>query len=134
MTDTDIDTACQLLKKIDYQPVETLDRPANAEIQAALKTVAQKSEFQIFGVCAGGLGEGVAALKGYTQALGYDIPQDLTFDPVEGAVYIKFNPKSGLLYANSYTGDHRGVLVSCQSPYDGGLNEMYGHLPLDLFS
>ncbi|MDP5017066.1 MAG: DUF1824 family protein, partial [Dolichospermum sp.] len=28
---------------------------------------------------------------------------------------------------------HRGVLVSCQSYQEGGVNEMYGHLPLDLF-
>ncbi|MGB3614450.1 MAG: DUF1824 family protein, partial [Elainellaceae cyanobacterium] len=131
---TDIDAACQLLKKIEYRPIDTLDRPANAEVQVALKTVAQKSEFQIFGVCAGSLGEGVTALKDYTQALGYEIPQDLTFDPVEEAVYIKFNPKTGLIYADSYSGDHRGVLVSCQSDHDDGLNEMYGHLPLDLFS
>ncbi len=116
-----------------------LNRPANAEVQAALKAVAQKSEFQIFGVCAGSLGEGVAALEGYTQALGYELPQDLTFGAVEGAAYIKFNPKSGLLYADSYSGDHysgehRGVLVLCQSVHDDGPIEMYGHLPLDLFS
>jgi len=131
---TDIDAACQLLKKIEYRSIDTLDRPANAEVQVALKAVAQKSEFQIFGVCAGNLSEGVTALKDYTQALGYDLPQDLAFDPVEGAAYIKFNPKSGLIYADSYSGDHRGVLVSCQSAHDDGLNEMYGHLPLDLFS
>ncbi len=131
---TDIDTAHQLLKKFDCLPTDTPDRPANAEVRVALKIVAQASEFQIFGVCAGSLIEGMTALKDYTQALGYEIPQDLTFDAVEGAAYIKFNPKSGLVYTDSYSGDHRGVLVSCQSAYDNGLNEMYGHLPLDLFS
>jgi hypothetical protein len=38
-----------------------------------------------------------------------------------------------LCYLDSYAGHHRGVLVSCQSYQEGGVNEMYGHLPLDLF-
>ncbi|HEY9658957.1 MAG TPA: DUF1824 family protein [Allocoleopsis sp.] len=45
---------------------------------------------------------------------------------------MKFNPNASSCYADSYTGEHRGVLVSCQSA-DDGINEMYGHLPLDLF-
>ena len=51
----------------------------------------------------------------------------------EGPVYIKLNGKNGLCYLDSYSGHHRGVLVSCQSYQEGGINEMYGHLPLDLF-
>ncbi|MEL6222050.1 MAG: DUF1824 family protein [Cyanobacteria bacterium J06627_8] len=131
---TDIKTAHQLLKQFDCRPTEPIETPATADIQAALKAVAQQSDFQIFGVCASSLDEGVAALKQYAQALGYQIPQDTVFERVEGAAYIKFNPKAGLVYTDQYVGDHRGVLVSCQSAYADGWNEMYGHLPLDLFA
>lgn len=129
----DLQTAHQLLKQFDCLQTNPADCPPKETLQTALQTVASKSDFQIFGVCAGSLGEGVNALKAYAQALDYTLPEDYQLDEIEGAAYIKFNPKAGLIYADAYQGDHRGVLVSCQSAYDGGLNEMYGHLPLDLF-
>ncbi|MEM7773439.1 MAG: DUF1824 family protein [Cyanobacteria bacterium P01_E01_bin.6] len=131
---TSTTTAHQVLKAFDCLPTDTPDPPLKPDIQSALKTVASQSDFQIFGVCASNLSDGVDALTQYVQALGYTLPEDIQFDEVEGAVYIKFNPKAGLVYTDAYSGDHRGVLVSCQSAYEGGLNEMYGHLPLDLFS
>jgi hypothetical protein len=70
-------------------------------------------------------------MKTYSRALGYQPPTDLP--QPEGPVYIKLNGKNGLCYLDSYSGHHRGVLVSCQSYQEGGVNEMYGHLPLDLF-
>jgi hypothetical protein len=129
--DLDLTTAQQILKQFDY------DRPSPGEldrvsIQTALSCAAQHSEYQILGICADSLAQGVAALNSYATALGYAIAPD-SLTPIDGSVYIKFNPKSGLLYADSYTGEHRGVLVSCQSSYDGGLNDMFGHLPLTLF-
>jgi hypothetical protein len=131
---TDIETAHRRLKTFDCLPTDATEHPKNDEIQSALKAVAAQSEFQIFGVCASSVDEGLASLKAYAQALGYEIPPDATIGEVEGPAYIKFNPKAGLIYTDSYSGDHRGVLVSCQSAYDDGLNEMYGHLPLDLFA
>lgn len=112
----------------DAQPTSNL-----RVIQEALLTVAQHSDYQILGICADSLEQGLATLKAYAKALGYEIgaaelPQTL------GAVYIKFNPKSGLLYTDGYTGEHRGVLVSCQSAEETDINEMYGHLPLSLFT
>lgn len=101
------------------------------QLRQALLQVAHQSDDQLLGICADTLSQGQRALETYAKALGYTPnPQ---FSPIQGAVYIKFNPKSELCYANSYSGDHRGVLVSCQSADESGLNEMYGHLPLDLF-
>ncbi|HEY9597410.1 MAG TPA: DUF1824 family protein [Cyanophyceae cyanobacterium] len=102
-----------------------------ALIQQALLVLAENSDYQILGICADTMEQALLALKTYTEALGYQLSPQL--DPIEGPVYLKFNPKSGLCYLDSYTGTHRGVLVSCQSAYEGRINEMYGHLPLDLF-
>lgn len=103
-----------------------------ANVRQALLLVAENSDYQMLGICAATPEEGLAALQSYTKALGYQTSVDMA--GAEGAIYIKFNPKSGLSYLSSYEGDYRGVLVSCQSAYEEGINEMYGHLPLDLFS
>lgn len=100
-------------------------------LRQALDLVVQYSEYQILGICAENAEEGLQALNEYAQALGYEPPGDL--DLIEGSVYIKFNPHIGLRYMSAYEGKERGVLVSCQSPSSDGINEMYGHLPIDLF-
>ena len=102
-----------------------------ALLRQALLLLAEHSDYQILGICADTAAQGLSTLKSYAEALGYQPPLDL--DPIDGSVYIKFNPKSRLCYLDSYTGTHRGVLVSCQSAYADSINEMYGHLPLDLF-
>jgi hypothetical protein len=111
-------------------------KSANSESEKALlrqavRLLAERSDYQIIGICADSTTQGLSALKNYAQALGYQSPLDL--EPTDGPVYIKFNPKSRTCYLDSYTGTHRGVLVSYQSSYEEGINEMYGHLPLDLF-
>jgi Domain of unknown function (DUF1824) len=100
-------------------------------LRHAVELVARHSEYQILGICAQNAEEGLQALNEYSQALGYEPPQDL--ESIEGSVYIKFNPNIGLRYMSVYEGKERGVLVSCQSPNSEGINEMYGHLPIDLF-
>lgn len=102
-----------------------------ASIQQALQEVARHSDYQILGICADTFTQGYAALQAYATALGYSLPAPPS--PIEGSIYLKFNPRSGLCYVDSYNGEHRGVLVSCQSAYESGINEMYGHLPLNLF-
>ncbi len=102
-----------------------------ALIRQALLLLIEHSDYQILGICADTAAQGLSALKSYAEALGY--PSLFDLQPIEGSVYIKFNPKTGLCYLDSYTGSHRGVLVSCQSAYEDGINDMYGHLPLDLF-
>lgn len=128
--------ADQILKQFDcVKPEAQGSSPASIPIlQQALRVVAQHSEFQILGICADSVEEGVAVLYSYASALSYTVGQlPDSFQTIQGSAYIKFNPKAQILYADSYTGDHRGVLVSCQSAYRDGLNEMYGHLPLTLF-
>jgi hypothetical protein len=121
-----------LLKQFDCLNPRTPETKSEWEqLRQALLHVAEQSDYQMLGICADSLFQGQRALETYAAALGHQ--PDPHFNAVEGAVYIKFNPKSGLCYADSYQGEHRGVLVSCQSADESGLNEMYGHLPLDLF-
>jgi Domain of unknown function (DUF1824) len=101
------------------------------QLQQALQTVCAASDRQLFGICADSLEQGVAALQSYLQALGY--PERYPLDLMEGPVFIKCNPGRGKCYREAYTGSHRGVLVSCQSDLEEGLNETYGHLPLNLW-
>jgi hypothetical protein len=102
-----------------------------AVVRAAVLLVREHSDYQIFGICADTLEQAIAALHDYLTALGY--PMIPTLPTVSGTVYVKFNPKTGHAHVDSYTGQYRGVLVSCQSAYDGDVNETYGHLPLELF-
>ncbi|MBE9126330.1 MULTISPECIES: DUF1824 family protein [unclassified Coleofasciculus] len=114
---------------LESQPA--ISESEKARIRQALLLLSEHSDYQILGICADTTAQGVSALATYAEALGYQPNFDLT--PIDGSVYIKFNPNTGLCYIDSYTGDHRGVLVSCQSSFEGGINEMYGHLPLNLF-
>jgi Domain of unknown function (DUF1824) len=131
----DRQTAHEILKRAEGSGND-LDRP---KVRQALLQVASESDYQMLGVCADTLAQGMRALAGYGRALGYS--PNLSLETVEGAgegaVYIKFNPNSaqdsGQCYASPYDGEHRGVLISCQSAEETDVNEMYGHLPLDLF-
>lgn len=96
--------------------------------------VVAHSDYQILGICADSLSQGHRALMAYAQALAYTVDDSaLSLNTPPRSTYIKYNPTSGLLYASDYDGTHRGVLVACQSETTEGINEMYGHLPLDLF-
>jgi hypothetical protein len=133
----DIAEARSLLHQFDCGPggepgSGSGDRPEAQATRAALQHVIRHSDYQILGICAESLDQGQAALVAYAAALGYTV--DVTrLAPQSGPVYIKFNPKTNLLYSDRYVGDHRGVLVSCQSAEPDDVNDMFGHLPLDLF-
>ncbi|MDF2388184.1 DUF1824 family protein [Nostoc ellipsosporum NOK] len=114
---------------LDIAPI--LKSSEKALTRRALILMASLSDYQILGICADTAEEGILAMKTYSHAFGYEAPSNLP--TVEGPVYIKLNGKNGLCYLDSYSGHHRGVLVSCQSYNEGGINELYGHLPLDLF-
>lgn len=129
----DLASALKVLRQflcIDRIPADRL--PDSATVQAALAQVAEASDYQIFGVCADDRATGQLALYQYMAALGYDERPEVP--GVEGAIYIKYNPKMRSCHAEGYEGQHRGVLVSCQSAYEDGVNETFGHLPLDLFA
>jgi len=128
----DLETAHTILKQSSTFNPESSDAPSNWNlVQQALLLAASQSDYQMLGVCADTLEQGIQALEGYAKALNYS--PNLKLEPVGGSVYIKFNPNSAQCYASPYDGEHRGVLVSCQSAEATDLNEMYGHLPLDLF-
>jgi hypothetical protein len=105
--------------------------PDRHQIKLALAHIQAHSDYQIFGICADSVEQAAAFLQNYLAAFGYEEAPALPTLP--GPVYVKYNPKTGHPYVDSYTGEHRGVLVSCQSAYDGDVNETFGHLPLDLF-
>ncbi|NET58890.1 MAG: DUF1824 family protein [Symploca sp. SIO2E6] len=132
MCNLTVQEAQELLKPFNCIENKSIDSESEkALIRQALILLTNHSDYQILGICADTVTQGLSALKTYSEALGYQPNFDL--DPIDGSVYIKFNPNSGLCYLDSYTGTHRGVLVSCQSAYEDGINDMYGHLPLDLF-
>ncbi|WP_375509505.1 DUF1824 family protein [uncultured Nostoc sp.] len=124
--------AKKLLHKFNCLDIAPVLKPSEKSvIRSALILIAKLADYQILGICADTAEEGILAMKTYSLALGYEPPDNL-LTPV-GPVYIKLNGKNGLCYLDSYAGHHRGVLVSCQSYQEDGINEMYGHLPLDLF-
>lgn len=127
-----VSEAKKILNKFNCLDIAPVVKPSEkALIRQGLLLLTSLSDYQILGICADTEEEGMLATKTYSQALGYEVPSNLP--SIEGPVYIKLNGKNGLCYLDSYAGHHRGVLVSCQSYKEGGINEMYGHLPLDLF-
>lgn len=128
-----LEDAHALLKQFDcVRQDATLSSIELVTLRQALLVLCDHSDYQILGICADSLSEGQQALQTYAAALGYAV--NPTFADIVGPVYIKFNPSTGLCYANTYTGYHRGVLVACQSADNAGMNDIYGHLPLHLFS
>jgi hypothetical protein len=128
-----VQEAKKILNKFNCIDIAPTIKPSEkSTIREALLLLANLSDYQILGICADTAKEGMLAMKTYSLALGYEPPSNLPV--IEGPVYIKLNGKNGLCYLDSYAGHHRGVLVSCQSYSEEGINELYGHLPLDLFA
>jgi hypothetical protein len=126
-----LDAAQDVLRQflcVERSPANT---PDDSLVRQALLLVAAHSDYQMFGICADTIDQATTALKAYLAALGSKATPEVA--ALEGSVYVKFNPKSDRCHVSPYTGVHRGVLVSCQSAYDGDINETFGHLPLDLF-
>jgi hypothetical protein len=127
-----VQEAKKILNKFNCLDIAPILKPSEKVLtRQALILMASLSDYQILGICAETAEEGILAMKTYSRAFNYEAPDNLPTP--EGPVYIKLNGKNGLCYLDSYYGHHRGVLVSCQSNYETGINEMYGHLPIDLF-
>jgi Domain of unknown function (DUF1824) len=140
--DLSLQSAHNMLKAFDcltpkaIAPKAIASETERLQVQQALLQVAQSSDYQILGICAPTAEQAYQALKSYAGALGYETVGIATVEAAEPsakAVYLKFNPKLGSCYLAPYEGTHCGVLVACQSADASGLNEMYGHLPADLF-
>lgn len=130
-----VEDAQKILKNFTCLEIQSAElQPEKIALREAVALVASQSDYQMLGVCAASVAEGLSALETYTKALGYHLPLDReAVAPVAGPVYIKFNGRKGSYYVETYTGTYRGVLVSCQSTQEAGINETYGHFPLDLF-
>jgi Domain of unknown function (DUF1824) len=102
-----------------------------AAVRQAVLHLASRTDTHMFGILAADWDGAIAALHSYAKAFGYEPPA--VVNPCNDAVYIKFNPRAGLCYASPYSDGHRGVLIAFQSDLADGINEMCGHLPLDLF-
>ncbi len=116
---------------IRYQE-RTKELPTPAETRAALLTLLPAIDRIMLGICAESWAEGILALQQYSHAL--NLPELLPTPELAGVIYIKYNPTLSNCYASVYQGLDRGVLIAAQSDDLTQLNEMFGHLPLDLFA
>jgi Domain of unknown function (DUF1824) len=114
---------------LDAKQIDILEE--KTAVRQAVLHLASVTDTHMFGILAGDWKSALSALRSYAQAFGYALPA--VANPCEEAVYIKFNPRAGLCYASPYPEQHRGVLIAFQSDFEDGINEMCGHLPLDLF-
>ncbi|HEY9884783.1 MAG TPA: DUF1824 family protein [Thermosynechococcaceae cyanobacterium] len=126
-----LDAAQDILKQFVCSDRSPAVMPQAPLVRQALLLVAAHSDYQILGICADTIAQATIALKRYLTALGYEVMPEVP--SLDGAVYVKFNPNRNGCHVAPYNGTYRGVLVSCQSAYDGDVNETFGHLPLDLF-
>jgi Domain of unknown function (DUF1824) len=114
-----------------YQdPTKILPNPSDT--RQALLTLIPAIDRIMLGICASSFLEGNLALQQYSHAL--NLPLLLPTPELAGSVYIKYNPTLSNCYASTYLGLDRGVLIAAQSDDLTRLNEMFGHLPLDLFA
>ena len=126
-----VDAAHQRLKSFDCANPRNEAALSGRDLTEALFVLNRHADYHIFGICADHVKQGYTTLQQYGQALGDDM--DIECPDWEGPVYIKYNTKTGLFHVDDYVGTHRGVLVSFQSAYDHGVNDLYGHFPLNLF-
>jgi Domain of unknown function (DUF1824) len=114
----------------------TATQEQRGALREALQTLSQKSSYQIFGVCAADWAEGITALRSYAREFDQEFSETLEqqMPHVDGAVYLKFNPRTQRCHIDSYTGSYRGVLVSFQSDFADGYSDTHGHFPLDLYA
>jgi len=132
--DLTIDKALKIVKSYDGAQLtntEVLIEPE--QLRNSLLLVTSLSQSQNLGICADNFQQGFAALVSYLEAFGYQINLEQenvsqSFEPV----YLKFSTQKMSYYSKEYTGEYRGVLVSCQSE-DDLIAGTYGHFPLDLF-
>lgn len=134
-TTLDLQTAKEILNEYSCLQLKTPNTQAEkTRLQQALLLITRHCESENLGICADHASQGFATLSSYLQALGYEVafgPESIP--KLESPVYIKFNTQRMAHFVDTYTGEYRGVLVSCQSE-DEAIAGTYGHLPLDLFA
>ncbi len=134
-TDLTLDKALKIIKSYDCVSVKNTEPLVELEqLRNSLLLVISLSTSENLGICADNSQQSFAALASYLTAFGYqsNFEQDDISQSCE-PVYLKFNTQKMSYYLDKYTGEYRGVLISCQSE-DDLITGTYGHFPLDLFS
>jgi len=134
-TNLSVEQAQEILKQYSCLEMKAVESESEKELlRQALKLIASLADYLNFGVCADTTEQGFLALQQYLDGLDYKISLDSSkASAITGSVYIKFNTNKQSYYLDSYIGNYRGVLVSCQSSVREDVSGTYGHLPLDLF-
>ncbi len=127
--------ALKLLKTYSCIEIKTVETQAEKEnLQEALLLVTSLSEYENLGICADNSTQGFSTLSTYLKALGYQPNFDLkSISKIDTPIYIKYNTQKMSYFIDSYRGDYRGVLISCQSENNDEIIGTYGHFPMDLF-
>lgn len=135
-TNLTVEQSQKILKEYSCTDIKVVESESEkALLRQALKLIADLADYVNFGICAETTEQGFLALEKYLNGLGYHVPLDTDkTTKISGSVYIKFNTNKQSYYLDSYTGNYRGVLVSCQSSAREDISGTYGHLPLDLFN
>lgn len=132
-----MDASAQLALLKDYSRLEIRipqDDQEREDLRQVIVWICGQSETENFGICADDQASAENALGQYLQALDYG--KAIAMEPgkaIEGPVYLKCQSQSLRFYLDSYDGDYRGVLISCQAEEDA-LAGTYGYFPLDLFA
>ncbi|MFB2881554.1 DUF1824 family protein [Floridanema aerugineum] len=134
-TNLTVEQSEKILKEYSCTDIKVVESETEkALLRQALKLIADLADYVNFGICAETTEQGFMALQNYLSGLGYNVSLDTDkTTQITGSVYIKFNTNKQSFYLDSYTGNYRGVLVSCQSSAREDVSGTYGHLPLDLF-
>jgi hypothetical protein len=132
-----MDASAQLALLKDYSRLE-IRIPQNErereDLRQAIVWICGQSEAENFGICADDQASAENALGQYLRALDYGEAIAMeSGKTIEGPVYLKCQSQSLRFYLDSYDGDYRGVLISCQTEEDT-LTGTYGYFPLDLFA
>jgi len=139
LNNTDLTAAVKFLKIFSCtEPTPNLEKSEAQQLRTTLLLVTQEAEWENIGICADNLTQALTALQSYLQALGYkhnlyqQVEKQTEIKQTE-PVYIKFNTQKLSLYADTYTGNSRGVLVATQGAEEAALGT-FGYFPLDLFA
>jgi len=127
--------AVKLLKQYSCTLVKIPGSEAEKkELQTAVIDVVNASEWENLGICADNSESGCKILTSYLKALGYPVEFDRALIKASNSpVYIKYNTQKLSHHLDSYDGDYRGVLISCQTENDA-IAGTYGYFPADLFN
>ena len=126
--------AIQILKQYSRIQLKSVDSEAEKQqLSQALIRVVKVSESENLGICADNYEQAFMTLTSYLKALGYQSNFNLeTVSQQDVPIYLKFNTQKMSYYIDKYTGEYRGVLVSCYAQEEEVVGT-YGYLPLDLF-